>query len=59
MRDYNKIQEIRHIIRDAGIKNPLEVSHILQRVLQKIDSGEQLKSATLMAISYHIRGLSR
>ncbi|MDJ0693187.1 hypothetical protein [Mastigocoleus sp. MO_188.B34] len=56
---YKKIKEIRHIISNQGINNPPEVSHIVQRVLQKIDSGEQLESAALKAISSHIRGCSR
>ena len=59
MRDDKIIQEIRNIIHRAGIKNPFEVSHVVERVLQKIDSGEQLKSAALIIISSHIRGLSR
>lgn len=56
---YKKIKEIRHIISSQGINNPPEVNHIVQRVLQKIDSGEQLESAALKAISSHIRGCSR
>lgn len=52
--NYKRIKEIRHIIGNAGIKNPPEVSHIVQRVLQKIDSGEELESAALTAVSSHM-----
>ena len=57
--NHKKIKEIRHIICNAGINNPPEVTYIVQRVLQKIDSGEQLKSAALTAITSHLRGRSR
>lgn len=55
----NRVKEICYIIRNAGIKNPPEVSHIVQRVLQKIDSGEELESAALTAVSSHMRGRCR
>lgn len=57
--NHKKIKEIRHIIHNAGINNPPEVSHIVQKVLNKMDSGEELKFAAIKAINSHILGSPR
>ncbi len=60
MRDnYKIIQEICHIIRNAGINNTPEVIDIVEKTLKKIDSGEILELAVSTTIRSHVRGCSR